>query len=41
MHYSILTGEIKDARFEFLTEETREKLKKQDGWVVIGQDEDE
>lgn len=41
MHYSILTGEIKDARFEFLTEETREKLKSRDGWVVIGQDEDE
>lgn len=41
MHYSILTGEIKDVRFEFLTEETRQKLKKQDGWVVIGQDEDE
>lgn len=39
MHYSILTGEIKDAHFEFLTEETREKLKSRDGWVVIGQDD--
>lgn len=40
MHYSILTGEIMDAQFEFLTEETRKKLKDRDGWVVIGQDDD-
>ncbi len=40
MHYSILTGEIEGAKFDFLTEDTRKELKEKNGWIVIGQDDD-